>query len=239
MPKKPTTKKRKKSSKAGNEIKILALVVGAIILGAVVIHPSMFALWQQQNRLHLSQSDMSGREAKSAAYKPSILGSEIPSTWSHAFLGDVGPMPIPKDSWLDLHYVVYSFASRVVSLGDLNWEQVDVYQMENEDLPILVSKWKSDEEFNLNAPTWATEMVDGQSIDVVTFATEEDGSTTKGATGGKIYFIPGQTKNPGSYTFALVIAKQAKGTEEFENGFTHFLQRLDLDEIENMNFTPY
>ena len=190
-------------------------------------------------QVETSSSLSSSNNRNSTAYKPSILDSEIPVAWNHVYLGDIGPMPYSENSWLDLDYAIYSFSRRIVSYGDINWEQVDVYQVEGDVLQKLVAHWKDDDAFNQDVERWEQVTIDGKPIDVVTFKTEPDGTVNKGATGGQWYFLPPHESNrPGDFAFGLILHKQAKGEMEFEEGFAHFIQSLKLSELPRITFMP-
>lgn len=167
-------------------------------------------------------------KTSSLTYKKSFYGGEIPSTWSHVYLGDVVPLPYSENTWMDRQYIQYSFGSRNVAFGDTNWTQADFAMMNMNDMSRWVSFLKNSKEFHQYVQTWTQETIDGKIADVVTLKTEADGTVSKAGTGGKMYFIHDIGSNPdGAYGF--IISKQALGDEEFENGFAHYMNTLDFE----------
>lgn len=155
-------------------------------------------------------------EIPCTGYKSGFMGGEVPVTWSVAYLGDVGPMPLPPSdqTWLDPEHVMFSFASHGIAFGDINWEQVDIVPMAPEDISTFVANIKANGDAAQWIEDWTTQIVDGQEAQVLTFSVNPDGSVDKGATGGAMYFFPKS---------GWIFHKQALGSKEFEEGFTRFL----------------
>lgn len=161
-----------------------------------------------------------------AEYKESILKGEIPVSWSYVSRGDVGPMPFHENGWIETKYIAYSFAEDGVSYGDMNWTQVDIAFMEADDFMRWLAHLKNDAYFNEFVAEWRQDTLDEREVDIAVFATEPDGTVSKGATGGTFYFV-----HPSEGSFAVLLAKQSIGSEAFEQGVEHFLSTVDFDSV--------
>lgn len=151
------------------------------------------------------------------------MSGEVPETWSTAYLGDVGPVPLPPQGqgWIDAKYTMFSFSSRGIAFGDINWEQVDIYQMAPADIEAFIAGIKANPDEEQFTKEWKTAFIGGEEAQIRLFATEPDGTVSKGGTGGAYYFFP---------KAGWIFWKQALGSPEFEQGVEHFFKTLKFDD---------
>lgn len=158
-------------------------------------------------------------------------GGEIPNAWSYSYRGDIGPAPLPPagDNILDSKYILFSFAEHGIAYGDINWSQVDFFEMSYNDVKTMVGNIKAAIKSKPNeweGVKMSQEISEGNIIANVLTYPLDNGEVTKGGTGGKTYFIAWKCAN--GTNAGLVINKQALGDKEFEDGFSHYISTMDL-----------
>lgn len=122
---------------------------------------------------------------------------------------------------------------------DTSWEQID-FRFQNEIISNVVASVKKEQDdyckkygndivgCGNDAPKWSVAVIDGKTVDVITYSTDKDEKgneiISKGGTGGKVFYveIPNSKKT-------LVITKQAKGDAQFENDFEYLIQTLKFE----------
>lgn len=120
-------------------------------------------------------------------------------------------------------------ASDYIWYTDTSWKQIDFHILDSfssqktlfNDVFVLKNSQKNDLQ-------WGAEVVDGINADVATFATDKDENgkeyISKGGSGGKMYFV---CLNQGKDM--MVISKQAKGDDQFEEGFSNLIKSLGFN----------
>jgi hypothetical protein len=154
---------------------------------------------------------------KKISFLSNEINSLIPSNWS-VFQSEEN---IGAKTLSDLPLV--SISQDKVKFGDINWSQIDIFFTENNITEQLVQ-----EEENLNKEankgTWSKEKIGKIEADVITYPLDNN-QATKEKTGGKKYFL---TLENGLSAKTMVISKQAKGNQEFEDGFEKFIKSLEF-----------
>lgn len=155
---------------------------------------------------------------KSVGVGVPYLSFEVPEDWSVTLnpesVGIVGTNKLPD-------FPMLSVGQTDVAYGDTNWSQVDFYYSQDDIIDQLI---KDNEGFEPSDGE-TTEKVAGLPARVFTYSLD-GGQVTKAGTGGKSYYIR-LPQNPYG-TKTLYIHKQALGDEEFEAGFQHLLQSMNI-----------
>lgn len=123
--------------------------------------------------------------------------------------------------------------------SDTSWKQID-FRLQNKDASDIVAEVKQEHNdyckkygygiigCGNDAPKWSKAIIDGKNVDIITYSMDKDEKgneiISKGGTGGKVFFveIPNLKKT-------LVISKQAKGDNQFENDFEYLIQTFKFE----------
>lgn len=137
----------------------------------------------------------------------------------------------PKD------FPTASVSANNISYSDMSGGQID-FNFKSEKVKSIVDKVKKAEsdyckdkptEFvgcGMNISNWSENSVNGRKVYVENYAMDKDEQgneiSTKGGSGGKVYYIGNSDKT-------LVIVKQAKGDSKFEGDFDYLIQTLEFN----------
>jgi hypothetical protein len=186
------------------------IVISLIIL---IIAAAAGVLWYSQK---LSEESRCIKKDLSPQYKNfkllSLIG-EVPINWSILRI----PESIGNDKLSGLP--TGAIGKTEITHGDINGEQVNFYFVSQDIVDSLIQESKADK---YNKGYWDAEMIGGIKAEVNIFPLDENGNVSKGDTGGKKYYFKFPSKN----IKTLVIWKQTKGNEEFEEGFQHFINSI-------------
>jgi hypothetical protein len=201
---------------------ILIIIVSAIILFFIIVSGIIY-FWQNSKIVSLKNDLLATRQQLTSSaskseykeFKLLNLKSEVPKNWS------ILKIPEMVGSNQLLGMPTGAIGKTDITHGDLNWEQVNLYFASQDIIDDLIQESKNNK-YNTNS-TWTTEIIDGIKAEVNIYPLDEQGSVSKGGTGGKRYFL----SLPDNYNIkTLVIWKQTKGGSEFEAGFKHFLNNI-------------
>lgn len=152
--------------------------------------------------------------------KKSFYGGEIPVSWSQYANYEAAPLEdvLPKtDS------AKFSFSDIRVSFSDWNGTQVDFFLMTEAARNKLLDNAKelAKEEAGI---VITEEKIGGVSATIINWPLD-NGEVTKAGSGGSSYVIKLGYKDYAEY---LLIEKQAKGDEMFEQAIIHYLKTADF-----------
>lgn len=186
----------------------LGIAVGAACM-AGVLAPSV-----SKNAAGVKYKNFVGQESFGAP-----IDFELPATWSIA-------RPAGDSESVDSlpNMPTYSVGQHDVYYGDVNWEQVDFYAIQNDVVDRLVSEAKAERK---NDSAWSTEEVAGVTATVYTDSLDENGQASKGGSGGKTYYIR-MPQQIGQAPRTLVVVQQSAANQEFINGFNHLIRTLEF-----------
>jgi hypothetical protein len=162
-----------------------------------------------------------GETAEVSEYKASFLGGFIPADWHEI-------------SMLDNEYSEgksrrYSFSPNAIYFGDISWDQVDFYLLAEGAAETLINEVAAEADVIISSSTIGT-------APVIRIQYPLDGdATTKAGTGGTSYIIEmpkNQIQNESDPRHVLIV-KQALAEEDFEKGFQHYLETVDLSNLFN------
>jgi len=190
------------------------IIVITVVVTALIVGGGVYA-WQRytpQSTQQNSPTEISEyKKFEMMYYARDIITTEIPEIWSMY----KNPENLGRDNLSDSPTA--SIGAKDVRATNFNWQQIDLFYVINDISKSLIEKAKE-----TKYGTWSKETVGGIEADVVTYPLD-NGEVTKAGTGGKKYFL----SLPNIYDVrTLVISKQAKGDEEFENEFAHFIETL-------------
>jgi hypothetical protein len=211
------------------EVTSLSKVLAAIIF--ITLPFLGFYLGRQYPNQTVTETNTSVSDSvPSLLYKKTLLGGEIPVGWSEYRAGDV----VLVETWPDTDFrsSLIGFSSDWVSYGDWNVNQVDVYIMTEQ---AANSYFDNAKRMAQNDPGMIIEekRFDDVPVTVVTWPLDE-GYVTKGGTGGSSYtFKTDAYSDKPSY---IIIEKQARGDQFFEDSFAHFIETLDFKKLQD---SPY
>lgn len=182
-----------------------------LILGATICIIVGFGVFVAVKR---NQSLTLDRPYKCLQLFPSEDCRKIPADWSGYLSGEYDYID-PTDS-LAISPPDVSFAPGIVSFGDTNWEQVDIYYSE-----ASLSDWK--QALERKASEWEGTFQKAELKNTSGWYVQwplDNGQVTKAGTGGQTYVFPNRRGD------VTVINKQALGSEDFEKGFQFFLDHF-------------
>lgn len=161
---------------------------------------------------------------KVAEYKKTLMGGEIPLSWSTYNTSDVSFIDSwpPEGAWQKHAY--FSIASGDITFYDWNADQIDFYVLTSnarkEYIDFVATTAADDSEVVVEQKT-----INGANAHVVTWPLDNGQVTKVGAGGKHILFSTGTSTD----SVSILIDKQALGDKAFEDTFAHFIDSVDVN----------